>query len=330
VRGTTESRIRGIAERLRYVPHGAARSLITRRTNTVGVLLPELFSEFFSEIIRGIDRLARERGYHLLVSSSHSERSETEAMLRAMRGRVDGLIVLSPDVRLEALRANLPENFPLVLLNSGGNGNGFDAIRIDNSGGAFAMVRHLIGLGHRRIAFVKGPPGNQDALERLRGYRRAMKELSGDWSERLEIPGNFREESGYQSCKSILAMRSRPSAIFAANDSMAIGLLCAFREKGVPVPEDFALAGFDDIPIARFMTPPLSSVRVPIAELGASAARRLVQRLGPAAGSERIRETIATALVVRSSCGAQNARPKDHSNENEAARLDSDAKEDSR
>ena len=344
IRDATRRRIRRVVERLRYAPHGAARSLITRKTHTLGVLLPDLFGEFFSELIRGIDLTARRRGYHLLVSGSHGDRVETQALLRAMRGRVDGLIVLSPEVKLGALRANLPENFPLVLLNGGGKGNGFDSIRIDNSGGAYAMVRHLIGLGHRRIAFVKGPPGNEDASERLRGYRRAMRELSGEWSERLEVPGTFREEAGYGSCRSILGMKPRPSAIFTANDSMAIGLLCAFREEGVPVPEQFALAGFDDIPIARFMTPPLSSVRVPIAELGASATRRLLQRLAPSAGSERIQETIPTALVVRSSCGAQlrqwtravarrgskRARPIDHSNVNEEARFDSDAKEGSR
>jgi LacI family transcriptional regulator len=208
-----------VVEKLRYAPHGAARSLIMRKTHTLGVLLPDLFGEFFSELIRGIDLAARKRGYHLLVSGSHGDRIETQALLRAMRGRVDGLIVLSPDVKLEALRANLPENFPLVLLNCGGKGNGFDSICIDNSGGAYAMVRHLIGLGHRRIAFVKGPPGNRDASERLRGYRRAMRQLSEEWSERLEIPGNFREEAGYRSCKSILGMRPRPSAIFARKRS---------------------------------------------------------------------------------------------------------------
>lgn len=343
VREETRSRIRQLAKRLRYVPHGAARSLITKKTNTLGVLLPDLFGEFFSEVIRGIDLAARRSGYHLLVSSSHSDRSETEAMLRAMRGRVDGLIVLSPDLGVQKLRSNLPEELPVVLLNCADH-DSFESIRIDNFGGAFAMTRHLVSLGHRGIAFVRGPVNNHDAAERLRGYRRAMRESQAGWSARLEIPGDFREEAGYRAAARALRLRPRPTAVFAANDAMAIGLLCAFREQGVRVPEEVALAGFDDIPIARFMTPPLSSVRVPIAELGASATRRLVQRLGPAAGSERIQETIPTALVVRSSCGAQlrrrtqaaarrgsnGARPIDHSNENEESRFRSDAKEGSR
>ncbi len=234
-----------MVEKLRYAPHGAARSLITRETHTLGVLLPDLFGEFFSELIRGIDATARRRGYHLLYSGSHGDRSEAEAMVRAMRGRVDGLIVLSPDGNRGALRANVPENFPVVLLNSAGGGRSFDTIAVDNFGGAAAMVRHLAGLGHRRVAFIAGPPGNRDASERLRGYREAMRSV-GEWSKELEIPGNFREEAGYEACARIRGLRPRPSAVFAANDSMAIGLLYACREAGLRVPEDLAIAGFDD------------------------------------------------------------------------------------
>jgi len=303
VREETRRHIRGVVERLRYAPHGAARSLITRQTHTLGVLLPDLFGEFFSELIRGIDLTARQRGYHLLYSGSHGDRSETEAMVRAMRGRVDGLIVLSPDVGRGALRANVPEKFPVVLLNSAGGGRSFDTIAVDNFGGATAMVRHLVGLGHRRVAFIEGPSGNRDASERLRGYREAMRSV-GEWSKDLEIPGNFREEAGYEGCGRIRKLRPRPSAVFAANDSMAIGLLYACREAGVCVPEELAIAGFDDIPIARFITPSLTSVRVPIAELGACAAQRLLDVLGGKPAGRPRQEVLPTTLVVRSSCGA--------------------------
>jgi LacI family transcriptional regulator, galactose operon repressor len=311
VRPDTERRIRRAARLLRYVPHGGARSLITRRTHTLGVLLPDLYGEFFSEVIRGIDLAARRGGYHLLVSSSHGDRYETEAMVRAMRGRVDGLIVLSPDVDRGALRANVPDKFPVVLLNSAGGGRSFDSIAVDNFGGATAMVRHLARLGHRRVAFIEGPSGNRDASERLRGYREAMRSV-GEWSKELEIPGNFREEAGYEACGRIRKLRPRPSAVFAANDSMAIGLLYACREEGVCVPEELAIAGFDDIPIVRFITPSLTSVRVPIAELGMCAAQRLLEVLGGKPPGRPRREVLPTTLVVRSSCGAMlrpGARP---------------------
>jgi LacI family transcriptional regulator len=197
----TRGRILEAIERLRYVPHGAARSLITRQTETAGVLLPDLHGEFFSEVIRGIDLAARRNGFHVLVSGFHSDRAEIEAVLRAMRGRVDGLIVLSPDVDAQSLQRNLPETLPVVLLNTplraplpaSVDGASFDAINIDNHGGAFAMVRHLVVLGHQRTAFIQGPAENVDARERLRGYRDALAALGAATSPALEIEGDFSE-----------------------------------------------------------------------------------------------------------------------------------------
>jgi LacI family transcriptional regulator len=304
VREETRHRIREVAERLRYVPHSGARSLITRRTGTLGALLPDLYGEFYSEAIRGIDQTVRRAGYHLLLSGSHEDRVEIEAVLRAMRGRVDGLIVMAPDLDAQTLRANLPETLPVVLLNCLVDGLAIDSINVDNYGGALGVIRHLAGLGHRRIALLSGPPGNYDAQERRRGYRDALLSLSLDWSEELEIPGDFTEESGFRCAARILALRPRPTAVFAANDSMAIGLLGALRQRDVAVPERMALAGFDDIPIARYVTPPLTSVRVPIAELGSRAVEHLLRSLERGGESEREHETLATTLVVRASCGA--------------------------
>lgn len=298
----TRRRIRRVVERLRYAPHGAARSLITRQTHTLGVLLPDLFGEFFSELIRGIDLTARQRGYHLLVSGSHGDRAETQALLRAFRGRVDGLIALSPDLGVPAFEANLPPGFPVVLLNGNDRRSAYGSIRVDNYGGAFAMARHLIHLGHRRIAFVTGPIRNPDAAERLRGYRDAVGQKGREGA--LEIPGDFREDAGYCAASRLLRCRPLPTAVFAANDAMAIGLLCALRQHRVRVPEDLALAGFDDIPIAPFIAPSLTTVRVPIAELGSRAAARLLHALEEGDGHPGGEEILPTTLVVRSSCGA--------------------------
>ena len=303
----TRRRILEAIEKLRYVPHSAARSLITNQTDTIGVLLPDLYGEFFSEVIRGIDLAARRNGFHVLISGFHSDRAEIEAVLRALRGRVDGLIVLSPDVDAQALRRNLPETLPVVLLNTRidgqGGGAAFDAINLDNHGGAFAMVRHLAGLGHRHIALVRGPEENADARERRRGYRDALRSVGAGPEDFVEIDGDFSEESGYRAGKRLLALKPRPTAVFAANDSMAIGCLFALREAGVQVPGDVALAGFDDIPIARYITPPLSSVHVPIAELGTRAMERLLYAVENKNEHERRQETVATTLAVRGSCG---------------------------
>jgi LacI family transcriptional regulator len=309
VHADTERRIREAARRLRYVPHGGARSLITRRTQTIGVLLPDLYGEFFSELIRGIDAGARRAGFHLLVSGSHGDRKEIEAMARAMRGRVDGLVVLVPDVRQPALRRNLPDHFPVIVLNSPAEAGEFDSVRVDNFGGATAVVAHLASLGHRRIAFVGGPAGNHDATERLRGYRKALRTAGLPPSKDLEIPGDFREEAGYDACVRLLALGPVPTAVFAANDSMAVGLLYACREAGVSVPEQLAIAGFDDIPIARFITPPLTTVRVPIADLGTLAAETLLERIAPRSSARAARRAVLlpATLIVRASCGASRS-----------------------
>ncbi|MFZ2493654.1 MAG: LacI family DNA-binding transcriptional regulator [Thermoanaerobaculia bacterium] len=300
VREETVGRVREIAQKLNYVPHLGARSLSTRRTNTIGVLLPDLHGEFFSEVIRGIDSAARGSGYHLLVSGSHSDWDEMAAMLSATRGRVDGLIVMSPDANGKALHASLPNAVPAVLLNCPGVAG--PSITIDNRGGATQVMRHLGELGHRRIAFIKGPETNADAQERLRGYRLGLARLAGG-SEAIELPGDFTEAGGYAATEMALQLEPAPTAIFAANDAMAVGAIFALREAGVNVPRQMAVVGFDDIPIASYITPRLTTVSVDIARLGQRALELLLTLLGDGTSSPR-NETIPTTLVVRDSCGA--------------------------
>ncbi|MGH7558728.1 MAG: LacI family DNA-binding transcriptional regulator [Gemmatimonadota bacterium] len=306
VRDETRHRIEEVAERLHYTPNIAARSLITRKTLTIGVLLPDLYGEFFSEVIRGIDRAARAGGYHLLVSGSHNDRREIEAAVQAMHGRVDGLIVMSPGLEPWAIVTGLPRRLPLVLLNCEVGENGFDAVNVDNHGGAREMVRHLLGLGHRRVAIVGGPHDNFDARERLRGYRDAIGEADAERSAELELEGDFTESSGHRAAQRLLELDPRPTAIFAANDSMAIGALSALRDAGVEVPEEMVVVGFDDIPIARYLSPPLSSVHVPIRGLGVRAVERLLESMTD--GNEKTVEVLPTRLVVRESCGGPAAR----------------------
>jgi LacI family transcriptional regulator len=304
VTAATEQRIREVATRLRYVPHGAARSLITRRTHTIGALLPDLHGEFFSELIRGIDQEAHTRGLHLLVSSVHDGVGDAAAALRAMQGRVDGIVILSsPRVDADFLKANLPEGLPAVLLNSAVKDTAQAVLNIDNFAGTYAMVRHLVGLGHARITFIAGPKDNFDAQQREAGFRAAMAELRPGEPLRI-VAGDFTESSGYRAGSRLLAQKTCPQAVFAANDMMAVGCLQAFREAGLDVPGDIALAGFDDIPIARYVTPPLSTVRVRIAELGKNAMELLADLMDRPGASAASVHTLGCDIVVRDSCGA--------------------------
>ncbi|HET6680233.1 MAG TPA: LacI family DNA-binding transcriptional regulator [Gemmatimonadaceae bacterium] len=305
VSDVTRKRIEAVAATLRYVPHGGARSLITNRTSTVGVLLPHLYGEFFSEVIRGMDQAAQRHGYHLLLSSSHDDRAEIESAMRAMRGRVDGLLVMSPHVDSSALVANVPPRLPVMLLNSGSAVRDVDTLSIDNEAGARLVVRHLIELGHRRIAIIRGADDNFDAAERVRGYRRALQQAGIPAEPSLEIGGDFTEASGHQAAMTLFAGDFTPTAIFASNDSMAFGAMSALRELGRSVPRDVAVAGFDDIPLARFMNPPLTTVHVAIAELGARGVETLVRAI--ARGERHVpgHNRLETTLVVRQSCGSR-------------------------
>jgi LacI family transcriptional regulator len=298
----TQRLIREVAGRMRYVPHSGARSLITSKTQTLGVLLPDLYGEFFSEVIRGMDDTAQRNGFHLLISRAYADRHGIETAIRAMRGRVDGVVVMSPDLDAESL-LNLPSTIPVVLLCSVSRGNEIDSLTIQNCRGAREMVAHLVSLGHRRIAIIKGSPRNYDAAERLRGYRFALREAGIPPDASLELVGNFTECGGYAATMELLSMGVRPTAIFAANDSMAIGALSALRESGVQVPEEMAVAGFDDIPLARYLDPPLSSVHVPICELGARAVELLLHGITHKNDHARRRERVSTKLVIRRSTG---------------------------
>jgi len=298
----TRQRVAAVATRLGYSPHGAARSLITRTTHALGVLLPDLYGEFFSEIIRGIDHKAQAAGYHILVSSSHDSKDEIDAALRSMRGRVDGMIIMSPDLEAQRTLHALQGSFPVVLLNGGVDANAFDAITIENHAGAREMVLHLVAHGHRRIAMIGGPQRNYDAAERLRGYQTALTESGIALDASLIVQGDFSELSGHRAVKQLLDLGSRPTAIFAANDSMAIGALSALHESGLRVPQQMAVAGFDDIPLARYMNPPLSTVHVDISLLGARAVALLLSSLLQGRRPPQQLQ-LSTTLIIRSSCG---------------------------
>jgi LacI family transcriptional regulator len=300
----TRRRVRAVAERLRFWPNGAARSLITNRTHAIGVLLPDLHGEFFSEVIRGIDLAARHEGLHVLVSSSHADTRELVTTLRAMRGRIDGLIIMAPDRdSVPAIRA-MAWDCPVVLLGPGADVPDFDTVGIANHDGAYAVVRHLHRLGHRRIAVLTGPARNLDALQRLEGYRAAMREAGVTSTRSLEVGGDFTEPSGYQGAQALLRLSPRPSAVFVGNDVMAVGVLGALRDSGVRVPKDMAVIGFDDIAISRHLTPPLTTVHVDAYQMGERALHRLLRHDQGEPAPSRSHEVLPTWLVVRASCGA--------------------------
>jgi LacI family transcriptional regulator len=299
----TRERVKKAATELRYIPNVLGRSLSMRRTDSIGLLLPDLFGEFFSEVIRGCDQTAQRNHYQLLVSSSHNNRKQIETALRMMRGRVDALVIMSPHIDAETLNENLPRTLPVLLLDCRVESNGFDSLNIDNEAGAAAMTEHLLSHGHTRIAIIKGTEGNVDAADRLRGYCLAMMGAGIPADVRLQVAGDFTEASGYEAAGTLLAVSPPPTAIFASNDSMAIGALSALRDRGIQVPEQMALAGFDNVPIGSYLSPALTSVHVGINNLGIKAIETVLHAVRNKNAHHKQQILLSTSLKIRESCG---------------------------
>jgi LacI family transcriptional regulator len=301
----TRLKVMKAVEALAYVPHTGARSLSTSRTDTVGVILPDLFGEFFSELIRGMDLAARASGLHLIVSSSHDDAAEAAAAIRSMRGRVDGLIVLSPHLDSVHLADNLPGRLPVLLMNGGANDARRPSMVVDNVGGAVAAVEHLLSLGCQRIVHIGGPAGNLEARERQAGYVEAM--LAAGQTPQI-LSGDFTQASGQAAAMTLLGEGVRPEAIFAGNDMMAVGVLLALQDAGVRCPEEVAVVGFDDVPIAALVQPALTTLGIDIAGAGRRAMERLVGLIASSGGAaddaDTACEIVRPKLIVRQSSGS--------------------------
>lgn len=304
VRDATEERVLEAAHALDYRPSETARNLRAQKTHTVGVLLPNMHGEFFAQVTQGLDRQARENGHHLLVSNSHTNEAEAESVIRSLLGRVDGLIILWPRLAVHFLESLVPERLPVVLLNTSAGQSRFQSLSFDNRAGAYAAVKHLADHGHDRVAVLTGGPENFDAQERLAGYRAAVDDFGLAADSSLELEGDFTRETGKAVVDTFLALAPRPTALFASNDSMALGVLRGLHKAGLQVPGDVALVGFDDIPTAGYVTPSLTTVHAPTQELGEQAMDRLLARLEDEEPPPH--QTLETGLVARESCGCSS------------------------
>lgn len=305
----TRGRVQEAARRLRYIPHEGARSLTRRRSDVIGVVLPDLFGEYFSELIRGIDRVAHASGLQLLLSNMHGSPHETASAIRTMRGRVDGLLVMPPEGDGSYLHDALPPGLAAVLVNHDETHGEASAVGVDNRGGARAITEHLVDQGYRRIAHIAGPKQNRDARERQRGFADAIAATIGERAPVI-VPGDFTEAGGTEAARLLIAGKVPFDAIFCANDMMALGCMSVLRDAGLAIPDDVGVAGFDDIPLAHYATPPLTTMKVHIAELGERATIALLARMRGADDSPPL-QILAPELVIRAStarAGASGAR----------------------
>lgn len=293
----TRRKVEDAAHELGYVPHAGARSLSLARTRAVGVVLPDVHGEFFSEVMRGMDRAASTRGYVLLLSNMHGARDRAEDVLKAMRGRVDGMVVMAPHLNSDELEDSLPPRLPVVLLNAHGSVRSHSSFGVDNWRGVRAIVDHLRAIGRRQIVHIAGPDDNVDAQERRDAFRKAVLNHRSD-GEPIILPGDYGEESGAKAVRKLIEDGIPFDAIFAANDMMAIGAMEELRAQSIDVPGKVAVAGFDDVPLARHLG--LTTARIRIDELGANAIARLIDVIE--GGEDAIIQLLQSPeLIVRAS-----------------------------
>jgi LacI family transcriptional regulator len=266
--------------RFNYRPNVLARSLANGRTDTIGVLTQTVSSPFYAEWLRGIEDGLYEPAFTpLFVSSRWSVKDEMSRMEQFIARRVDGIILLHAQLDEPSL-IEYSRHAPLLVLGrSVQNSATLASLPIDNLQGARDATRHLLAQGHRRIAFITGPSNHEDAIERLDGYRMALEEAGVGFDEELVEQGDYLETGGMTAMERLFARAPSFSAVFCANDQTAYGARLAIFRRGLSVPGDLSLVGFDDLPTSSYMTPPLTTVRQPTYEIGRLAAQAIVQMI---------------------------------------------------
>ncbi|MCY0897413.1 MAG: LacI family DNA-binding transcriptional regulator [Firmicutes bacterium] len=292
----TRQRVLEAAQQMQYRPTGAARDLRARRTDIIAVLLRDLSGPFYSELIQGVQDEADRCQYSVVIA--HSNRRDAIGRL-LYENRVDGAVLLDPTISDEVVIDLAEQNVPIVVLDRDLSHPYLMAISADHENGAYEATQYLIKAGYRDILFLGGPHSSLDAELRFRGYRRALLDAHLTPPERPVLRGDFTEASGVRETERLLATMKKPEAIFAANDEMALGVLHVLRQHHIRVPDDVALMGFDDIRIAQYVVPSLSTVRQPMYELGREAMRQLVCKLSGKSVNPRV--VLPTFLVIRES-----------------------------
>ena len=267
------------AEALGYRPNAVARSLVQRRTSLLGIVLSDLHNPFYAEVVDGIQAEAGAREYRTIISTvDRRALSERRALDLLLELRVDGMILASPMLELDEVVAGASRELPIVMVARHSDVAGVDSIRNDDSTGAELAVRHLVGLGHRRIAHIDGGAGS-GAPERREGYRRAMRDAGLEAEARI-VAGSYTEQGGRRGVAALLASGERPTAIFVANDLAAIGALGALASHGLRIPEDVSVVGYDNTMLAAVHHIDLTTVNQPRPEMGRMAVSMLMERLG--------------------------------------------------
>lgn len=294
-------RVEAAVRELAYVPSAVARSLKHNATRTLGMLIPNNSNPYFAEIIRGVEDCCFQAGYNLILCNSDDQPEKQASYVRVLaEKRIDGLVLVSSGVA-PSLAAQLQTlALPVVLVDREVPGLDCDLVEVDHTAGGEIATRHLLELGHPQVVCISGPAGLTPSSQRRAGWKRALAAAGIARREGDLVRGDFTSRSGYLAMQNLLARKNRPSAVFVCNDVMAIGALCAIHEAGLRAPEDISVVGFDDIELAAYTFPPLTTVAQPKQAIGTGTARLLLERVAGETGAPR-RLILQPELRVRKS-----------------------------
>ncbi|OGO09334.1 MAG: LacI family transcriptional regulator [Chloroflexi bacterium RBG_13_60_13] len=295
---------------LGYQPNALARSLRSKKTHTIGLVVPDSANPFFAEVARGIEDVTFEAGHSVILCNSdgnlQKELLYTDLLVEK---QVDGILFVAAGFSAEHILRLLQRRIPVVVVDREIPGVSVDSVLTDNERGGWLATDHLIKLGHCRIGCITGPSDLTPSADRVRGYQRALQESGLPVESELVVKGEFQSESGHRAAHSLLGMEDPPTAVFACNDLMAVGVFGAAYERSFQVPDQLSVVGFDDIRLASFTNPPLTTVAQPKHEMGALAARMLLDRMQDPEMAPR-RRLLETKLLVRRSTASVPAGRK--------------------
>jgi LacI family transcriptional regulator len=285
-----------------YLPTAAARSLRSGVHLAIAVVVPDISNPFFAALVKGIESVFRPGPYSLFLSNTDESSDVEDALLADIVRRVDG-IILVPATEQHATPTCVREaGLPLVFVDREMPGEGFDCVMVDNVGGARAAARHLLGLGHEKIAIISGPLNTTPGRGRYEGFVDELAAWDLPLAEEYCKLADFREPSGYEAMLQLLALPDRPTAVFSANNVMTVGALKALHGMRVSVPQDMSIIGFDDLDFATLLSPPLTVIQRPMVEQGVLSARLLLTRLTDQTSDGPQQVILSTQLVERGSC----------------------------
>ena len=300
----TRERVEAAVAELGYVPNTLARSLRMKGTQTLALVLSDITNPFFTTLGRGVQDAARAQGFNVIFcNTDESETEQAEQLITLVQKRVDGVLLVPAASSAEPVAYLKKHKIPVVVLDRRVQGCSVDSVRCDSELGAYQLTKLLLDLGHRRIAVLSGPEAVSTASDRVAGYRRALAEAGCSPAAELVFHGTYTLAGGRQMARAALAQSPRPTAFFAANNFIAIGAYQALKETGLRVPEDVAIAAFDDLPLTMMVEPFFTVVAQPAYEMGQHAIQLLLARLGGEEPAECREVILPFELIVRQSGG---------------------------